>query len=397
MKVVQVNSVFGKGSTGRIVSDLHKEAIYKGYESYVFYGRGNRFKKHNVSKINTSVGVLWHVLLSRLFDYQGLSSTLETIKLVNKLSKIKPDIIHLHNIHGYYINYKILFKYLYKFEGQVIWTLHDSWSYTGHCAYYTFSGCNKWEKGCSKCPQMKSYPKSFIDRSKSNYKLKMNLFTQVKNMTLVTPSKWLNQEIKQSFLSIHKIITINNGVDQSVFQARNTSLRTDYDLNDKYIILGVANVWDNRKGLDFFIELEDYIDADERIILIGLNEKQLNLLENLKSNIIGLKRTESSNQLAEFYSIADVYVNPTLEDNYPTTNLEAISCNLPVITFNTGGSPEALFTSGIVTDDKTTQSIYEAIKKIRHNKITLTFDNKERIGKDVFVEKYMQLYNEVTK
>ncbi|PKL00619.1 MAG: glycosyl transferase [Tenericutes bacterium HGW-Tenericutes-1] len=394
MKLVQINSVFGRGSTGRIVNDIHKAAQNNGFESIVFYGRGKKVNDVNVIRINSKFSIYWHFLLSRLFDYHGLSSTFETKKMVNYIIKIQPDIIHLHNIHGYYLNYKVLFNYLKTFNGKVIWTLHDCWSYTGHCAYYTYSQCDKWKTVCNKCPQMMSYPKSYIDRSSINFKTKKKYFLGVSNLLIITPSIWLNHELDKSILSEYKRLVINNGIDTTIFHNTKSNLRKFHNIEDKYIILGVANVWDKRKGLEYFIELSNYLSDDEIIILIGLEKKQMRLLN---SKIIALGKTDSPVQLAEYYSLANIFVNPTLEDNYPTTNLEALCCLTPVITFNTGGSPEMLDHNGVVLIENSVYEIYETIKKIRLNHVEFIFDNLIQYDKSYSISKYLNIYVEGEK
>lgn len=391
LKLVQINSVFGRGSTGKIVKDIHEAAQLIGIDSHVFFGRGNRQNDSKVKRINTKIGVYWHYFLSRLFDHHGLSSKVETFFLIKHLKKIKPDIIHLHNIHGYYLNYKMLFEYIVKDNIRVIWTLHDCWAYTGHCAYYSYKNCEKWASLCMKCPQLGSYPKSIIDKSTRNFSYKKTYFSKTSNMLLVTPSYWLNFELKKSFLAKYPSRVINNGVNTNVFYRRNSNLRDFHNINDKFIILGVANVWDSRKGLQYFIELSKMIDESAVIILIGLNNKQIN---RIGKNIIGLSRTDSQIQLAEYYSIANVYVNPTLEDNYPTTNIEALSCNTPVITFDTGGSPEIINNNGIIVKEKSAEAIYREIDNIKKKRISFIFNDYAKYDKKNSVERYLNLYSE---
>jgi glycosyltransferase involved in cell wall biosynthesis len=261
--------------------------------------------------------------------------------LIEKIKEINPDIIHLHNLHGYYLNIIDLFKYLLIARKPVVWTLHDCWPMTGHCTFFDYIKCEKWMFLCSQCPQKKKYPASyFFDRSKRNYILKKELFTSIENMTIVPVSNWLSNIVKQSYLSKYQIKVINNGVDTAFFGGfRNTLVRNKFNFDNKFIILGVANIWDARKGLWDFVELSKLIDSNCLIVLVGLNSKEI---RNLPVNIIGIARTENKKELAELYACADVFINPTYEDNFPTTNLEALASGTPVITYKTGGSVEAV-------------------------------------------------------
>jgi len=341
MRVLQINSVYGVGSTGRIVKNLHEVIIKMGYEGYIAYGRGTLLRNSNTIRIGDNFDIYKHFVITRLFDRHGFGSKGATREFINKIEEIDPDIIHLHNIHGYYINIEILFNYLKEINRPIVWTLHDCWAFTGHCAYFDFIGCDKWKIGCERCPQKSRYPKSILlDSSKYNYQRKKELFTGIKNMTIVTPSKWLANLVKESFLKEYDVRVIYNGIDLKIFSPKDDkSFKKKYGIENKFIILGVANIWDYRKGLRYFFDLSQMIDNNSVIVLVGLNKKQL---KNLPSNIIGIEKTNNIEELAEIYSSADVFVNPTLEDNFPTTNLEALACGVPVITFNTGGSPESV-------------------------------------------------------
>ena len=279
---------------------------------------------------------------------------------LKKVEDYNPDVIHLHNIHGYYINIEILFDYLKRANKKVVWTLHDCWAFTGHCAYFDYVGCNKWQDGCKECPQKNEYPNSLlIDSSEWNFNKKKDIFTGVPDLTIVTPSKWLAGLVKQSFLSEYKVEVINNGIDLNIFKPTKSDFRERYGLENKFIILGVANVWDRRKGLQYLIDLAEKIDDNYKVIIVGVSEKQK---KSLPKNIIGITRTNDVRELVEIYSVADVFVNPTLEDNFPTTNLEALACGTYVITFNSGGSGECLKLGGGKVINNS-QEIYDEIKK----------------------------------
>jgi glycosyltransferase involved in cell wall biosynthesis len=339
MKVLQVNVVCGSGSTGRIAVDLHKALIQSGCDSMIAYGRGSAPKDIKSYRIGSDFSVRVHAALSRFTDRQGLYSKKATRDFLNVIDEFNPDIIHLHNIHGYYINYKILFDYLKVKEKKVVWTLHDCWPFTGHCSHFDYVDCLKWHTGCYSCEEKNTYPKSILlDSSSFNYKIKKTVFSRMNNMTLVVPSHWLANLLKDSFLKDYPVKIIRNGVDTEIFRKRESDFRTLYNLENKKIILGVASVWSKRKGLDDFIKLAEFLEDDFKIVLVGLSKKQA---KNLPKNILGIEKTENMMNLAEIYSISDVFFNPTYADNYPTTNLEALACGTPVITYDTGGSSES--------------------------------------------------------
>lgn len=363
MRVLQINSVCGTGSTGRIAVDIAKTLEVQGHDCLIAYGRGQAVNWNNVYKIESNFGNKLHALGTRFFDNHGLQSTKATKELLKVINQYNPDVIHLHNLHGYYLNYKVLFDFLKKFNKKVIWTLHDCWPFTGHCAHFDYVGCDKWKTQCYKCPQKTSYPKScLIDNSKKNYISKKQSFSGVKDLTIVTPSKWLADLVSVSFLREYKTVVIPNGIDLDIFKPTKSDFKEKMNLQDKKIILGVANIWNKRKGLEDFIKLSKILEDSYQIILVGLNDKQMKILPN---NIIGIKRTDSVKELIEIYSAADVFINPTYEDNYPTVNLEALACGTPIITYRTGGSVEAVADgNGIIVDKGDINEMVLAIKKI---------------------------------
>ena len=375
-KILFINSVCN-GSTGTICKNLYKAAVEAGHECCIAYGRGEAPEGFNTIKIGNKFDFYLHVLKARLFDASGFGSKHATKEFIKKIEEFKPDIIHLHNIHGYYVNIEILFNYLKQHpEIKKIWTLHDCWAFTGHCPYFEYEKCEQWKTECQECVRTNEYPKSFIDFCNRNFKKKKELFSNIENLVLVSPSQWLCNLLKESFLNKYKCIVINNGVDTSVFKPTPSDIKQQYGIEDKKIILGVASVWEKRKGLDSFLELAKQQDNEYQIVLIGLNSKQI---KQLPSNIIGINRTENVQELVKWYSAADIYFNPTLEDNYPTTNLEAIACGTPVVTFDTGGSPESGFYGKIILNNKL---FFKEIKdinivsKLRKRNISLKYMNQ---------------------
>lgn len=400
MKILQINSVCGIGSTGRIATDIHNILIEKGYESCIAYARGEARNCDTTIRIGSKYDIYTHVSLTRIFDKHGFGSKKATIEFIKKVNKLNPDIIHIHNIHGYYINIEILFEYLKKVNKPVVWTLHDCWAFTGHCAHFDYVGCKKWKTGCKRCPQRNKYPKSlFIDNSKFNYERKKQLFTGIKNMTIVTPSKWLASLVNESFLKQYKVKVIYNGVDLNTFSPKNKNIfRKKYNIKDKFMILGVASIWDERKGLKYFYELSKFIDNDSVIVLVGLKPRQL---KTLSKNMIGIKRTNSVEELAEIYSAADVFVNPTLEEVLGLVNLEALACGTPVVTFRTGGSVECIDNKcGIVVEKGNMDKLINAIELIKEKgKLKYYITSKERTrllyDKNDRISEYIELYNQI--
>lgn len=399
-KLLQINSVVNTGSTGRIAEEIGALATAHGWESHIAYGRYGNPSTSNSIKIGGVLDTYWHVLQTKLFDKHGMASKRATKKFVKKIEQINPDIIHLHNIHGYYINIKILFDYLALKSIPVVWTLHDCWSFTGHCSYFDMAKCDKWKTECNKCPQKNGYPSSlFADRSKENFYLKKELFNSLTNLKLVPVSEWLNALVNNSFLNKVPTRVIHNGLDLEKFSNKSTKTVLErYGLKDNFVILGVANIWNRRKGFSDFIELSKNLDANERIVLVGLNDKQL---KSLPKNIIGIKKTESIDELCEFYSVADVFVNLTYEDNFPTTNIEALACGTPVITYKTGGSPEAISEkSGFVVDQGSIELVLKYTRRIKEQKKENYAKScreraEEFFDKNSKYNEYLDLYNEL--
>ena len=370
MKVFQINSVCGVKSTGRIATDIYNILKQQGHECKIAYGRE---KPQNIAaedaiKIGTDTGVKFHALMSRITDKTGFYSKTATKKLIKQIEEYNPDVVHLHNIHGYYINIEMLFKYLAKADKKVVWTLHDCWSVTGHCAYFDIVNCDKWKTGCHCCPQKKKYPTSLVfDNSKSNWQKKKKLFTAVKDMTLIAPSRWLEGIITESFLANCKTTVINNGIDLNVFKPTESDFRKKCNLEDKKIILGVAAIWEVRKGFEDFIKIAKMINDDYRIVMVGVTEEQK---KQLPENVIAIGRTNNVQELAAIYTTSDVFINPTKEEMFGMVNIEALACGTPDVTYNTGGSPEGIDSScGIVVDKGDVQALYATAVKVCEEKM----------------------------
>lgn len=362
MRVYFINTVCDTGSTGRIVASQARKIIEDGGEIRIAYGRGEcRSKDLDSIRITGEADRYCHALMTRLTDKHGLYSKKATKRLVEDIKKFNPDLIMLHNLHGYYINYEMLMEFLRGYGKAIRWTLHDCWTYTGHCAYYSYAHCEKWKTGCEKCSELKQYPACMTGGNVSdNYERKKKAFAGIPNMTLITPSEWLKNEVKKSFLNEYPVEVINNTVNTDVFKKTDSDLRERFGIKDKTLLLGVANIWDRRKGLEDFLRLKNRLDDKKfAMVLIGLNDKQI---RDLPEDVIGIKHTESVEELAMWYSVADYFLNLTHEDNYPTTNLEAVACGTRVITYNVGGCIETIGDEDIAVDEGDIESIINIVR-----------------------------------
>lgn len=348
MKLVQINPVIRRStSTGRIMEEIGDLMMANGWECYAAYSKGRdgflptRMQPLPVGNV---VSTVLHGLSTRFFDRHGLASYVSTKAFVRRLEELKPDIVHIHNIHGYFLNYNVLFDYLSKSGVKVVWTVHDCWLYTGHCYHYAYAGCYKWKTGCGHCPQRLRFPKSLMfDRSARNFIDKKRAFTSMKsgNMVIVPVSEWMRNEMKESYLSDYRFKVIRNGIDTDTFSPRPVELvKKKYGLDESStIILGLASIWLKEKGVDDFIKMAGMLRPDEKIVMVGVDDK---LRRQLPPEITAIHRTDNVSELAALYSAATVFVNPTWQDNYPTVNMEAQACGTPVVTYRTGGSPESL-------------------------------------------------------
>lgn len=337
MRVVEINSGY-HGSTGKIMLSIAEAVRNSGGEAYTFSEVKHGIAPTGHRYFGSRAENLIHRGVSVMTGISGKGSMIGTRGLLRQLDAIKPDILHLHNLHGWYINLPMLFDYIKKNNIRTVWTLHDCWGFTAQCSHFTMEKCEKWKTGCYACPRYRLYPYTFVDRTDKMWQLKKEWFTGVDNMTIVTPSKWLCNLVKQSFLSEYDVKVINNGIDLSVFKPTSSEFREKNELLDKKIVLGVASGWTNRKGLDVFVELFYRLDPNVyRIVLVGTNKK---IDEMLPNGIISIHRTQDQAELAKIYTAADVFVNPTREEVLGLVNVEALACGTPGVTFNSGGSSE---------------------------------------------------------
>lgn len=397
MKIAYLNAC-GNGSTGHIVDKLKEICENNGISVISIYAREScvRQDKTTVRCFN-KFDFYIDGILTRLLDNHGLNSKVNTRRILKVLRDFKPDIIHIHNLHGYWINYPMLFNYIKENNIKVVWTFHDCWHITGHCTHFDYVQCDKWKIGCHNCEQLKEYPaSSFYDGSKRNYNFKKKYFTSIDDMVIVTPSQWLQSKVKESFLNKYNVRVINNGVDISVFKPSVDIEKKKSILSQgfKHIILGVAATWNERKGLKYILKIADK-EPEWYFVIIG-SISQKSIIKADYKNVFFINRTENVQILCDWYSIADVFVNPTLEDTYPTTNLESIACGTPVVTYATGGSEEIVRISkfGEVSKERNSKSLHDSVKNVLDN-AELVIAADFNLDAQVKYQEYLQLYNQI--
>ncbi len=393
MRVAFINSVCGYGSTGRIVVDQYNSLIQNGHAAFVAYGRKEGGADINSWRIGSRLSTIISIAQTRFFDTHGLNNRRNTKKLLKQLDSFRPDVIHLHNIHGYYVNYRLLFKYISEKHIPVVWNFHDCWAMTGHCSHFEYVGCDKWLTQCSRCPQKGEYPASFLlDRSRKNYILKKAAFTSPEKMTLIAPSAWLASVAARSYLSKYPRVEIPTGINLEIFTPTKSDLKEKLGITDEYILLGAASTLSDRKGYYDFIWLAEHLPEGYKLVLVGLETHRLN---SLPKSIIGLSRVGSASEMAELYSMADVFINPTKEDTFPTVNLEALACGTPVITYDSGGSKDSLTPAcGVVVTRDDKEGLLNAVTAMRAHPLAAADCRAQAMNYDrqVQVKKYLDIY-----
>ena len=392
-KLLQINITSNWGSTGKIAEAINMAAQRKGWECSTAYGRWANPSKFPTYKVGNKWDLYVHYFENRIFDREGLSSRRATKALIRHIEELKPDVISLHNIHDHYLNYELLFRYLNETEIKVVWTFHDCWAMTGHCMHFVTKNCDRWKTGCHDCLMKGEYPKSLVDRSRKNWELKKSLFAGCKNLSVVACSDWIADFARESFLKDKRILTIHNGVDLSIFKPQS---KTE---SKRFKIIAVSSPWYPAKGeLDIYKLRSILSDEDFEIIMVGLSEDQM---KKLPAGIRGIQRTQNVNELAKLYSDSDVLINPTYADTFPTVNLEAMACGTPVITYRTGGSPEAVDEkTGIVVEQGDVDALADAIRRMKEHPLSSTDCRKraeEHFDKDKCFEKYIELYEKLLR
>ena len=398
MKVLQINAVYGNGSTGIIVKDIDTALQQRGYTSYVAYAKSTNAPQ-NGYKIGNLIDQKLHAVLARLIGKQAYFSFFCTNRLLNFIDKIKPDIIHLHNLHSNYINLKMLTNYINKNNINTVITLHDCWFFTGKCFHYGVVGCNKWQTRCGNCPRVKEdVPSWFFDQTTRVFEDKKRYMGLIPNLVVVGVSNWISNEAKKSFFQSKKIVTIQNGVDLEIFKPTESDIRKKLNVEEKFVILGMANKWLDKINQSTFSYVVNQLCEDEVLVLLGCRKDQI---EHLPNNVIGLEYCSKRNDLAKIYSLSDIFVNVTREDSLPTVNIEAICCGTPVITFDSGGSSEIIDNNtGLVVAQGDDKALLMAIKKIK-KKGKQHYQNKCRehgvknFNKDDRYIDYINLYEKI--
>lgn len=372
--LLQINVTANWGSTGKIAEQIGREAIAQGWESYIAYGRYSNPSESRLIKIGSRLDTYTHFAGQRIFDNEGLWSSRATKKLINKIAEIKPDILHLHNIHDHYLNYKLLFEFLNRSDIKVVWTMHDFWAITGHCMHFISKRCDRFETQCHDCLMWNVYPKSLIDHSKGNYNLKKKLFSSNKNMSVVAVSDWVGNQFRHSFLKDKPLYVIHNGIDLSLFKPTASEL----DLFEgKFVIMSVASQWKHDKGLEHYISLSKKLTSDEVIVLVGVDKS---LKEQLPPNIIGMDPVFDVSQLAALYTRADVVTIMSSAETFGLTVVEGYACGTPAVVFDNSAPPYLINPqTGFIAPDGDVTAVYTAIEDIREK------------GKDYFSESCIQL------
>ncbi len=397
MRVFSINSV-PYGSTGEVMFGIAKQVEENGGTALCATGFPRKpFQSKGWIRIAGFGDHALHALLSRLTGRSGCFSKRATRRLLKTVKAFSPDVIHLHNLHGWYIHLPLLFSFLKENRIPVVWTLHDCWAFTGQCPYYLVSGCEKWKTGCHHCSAFREYPASYVDATKSMWRLKREWFTGVSDLSIVTPSRWLAGQVEQSYLRKYRRHVFPNGIDLSIFQPTKSDFRQRYGLENTYIVLGVSFAWGFRKGLDMMIRLAQNLPKTYRVVLVGTNET---VEKQLPKEILSIRRTFDRTELAAIYTAADVFVNPTREDNFPTVNMEAMACGTPVLTSDAGGSAEMVDASCgcVVTGDETVylQEVMRICEKAPYQKENCVKKAKE-FDKNLAFERYCSLYSELTE
>lgn len=396
MKVYQINIVCGFGSTGRIVVDLAQTIEKEGGSCRIAYGRKNAPDTVDSFKFSNRLEVYSHVLMTRLMDRHGLYSKKATKRLIEDIKKYEPHIIHLHNIHGYYVNFEMLFHFLKEYNKPVVWTLHDCWAFTGHCAHFDYVGCQKWRDMCYNCPQKMLYPHSLVfDNCTDNYRRKKRAFTSISNMTLVTVSEWLKDVAKQGFLQKYLMKRISNGIDLVMMHPVESDIRAQYGLEDKKIILGVASFWHERKGIYTFYKLAEKIPENYVIVLIGAHKEKK---EEIPKNILNIGRISDPQELVKWYTAADIYVNASAEETMGLTTVEAMACGTPAVVMNATANPELVDEGcGCVVEPGDIQQLLAAIYSLEKDEKTIVncLERARCYEKTKQYKEYIKLYRDI--
>lgn len=408
-KLLQINITANWGSTGKIAEQIGQCAISRGWESFIAYGRYSNPSKSKLIEVGSKLDSYMHYGEQTIFDNEGLCSRGATRELVRQIEEIKPDVVHLHNIHDHYLNYRILFEYLKQKDIKVVWTFHDFWPVTGHCMHFVSKDCHRYETGCHDCPMQRVFPKTLMDRSRKNYQQKKQLFTACKNLTIVPVSEWVGEMTRKSFLKGRPIRVIHNGIDLNVFKPTKLQdlsepsellLTFQNQTQDKFVIMSVASQWAFDKGLEDYKQISTMLKDDEVIVLVGVSDE---IKKSLPNNIIGISRTSNATELAALYTRADVVTILSSAETFGLTVVEGYACGTPAVVYD-NTAPPSLVTpeTGLVAENSNWSAAYNAIQEIKHygklhySEACITLA-REKYDKDKCYEKYVELYEELVK
>ena len=391
MRVLFVNLVYGVGSTGKIIADIADLLRKGGSDVRILYGAGADSSDAGARRTAGSLEYYAHNVLSRLTDHAGLYSRAVTRRMIREIKTFQPDLIHLHTLHGFYVNYEMLFRFLKGSGIPVVWTLHDCWPFTGHRTHFSQIKCTQWQTECQDCRLLRRYLHCYGKGDvRRNFRRKKDAFTGVKNPVITTPSQWLASQVALSFLRDYPRMVIPNGIDRTVFRPQASDLWKSYRLEDKKIVLGVASTWSAQKGLPGLLALADRLGADYQVVLIGLTAQQL---PHVPPNVLGLPRTANQTELAQWYTVADVFVNPTYEDTFPTVDMEAQSCGAPAAVYETDGCPETLVTgNSVLTAQGDLDGLEHAVRDVVRRGVRVAPCETERFDKEWTYGEYIRLY-----
>lgn len=398
MKILMINSVCGIKSTGRICTDLAAMLEQRGHRVKIAYGREAvpaQFEKYAV-RIGTDLDVKLHGLKARLTDGSGFGSAAATRRFIKWVEEYDPDVIHLHNIHGYYINVEILFAYLRRCGKPILWSFYDCWSFTGHCAHFDYNQCDKWQEGCNHCAHLREYPCSYIDATAANYKKKRKLFTGIPNLQLIVPSKWMQNMVESSYMKDYPCRVLPNGIDTDQFYPRENRVKEELGIDNRSLLVGVSSVWQKMKGLAYMNQLAETLPEDQyRLLLVGSNPNN----EYIDHRILRVEHTDSIDQLCQIYTAADVFVNPTLQETQGLTTIEAFACGTPGVVFRAGGAGECVDdTCGITVEKDNFEELHKAICQVCDKNPYSAEDciaKAKTYDKDACYNAFMELYEKI--
>lgn len=397
--LLQFNVSANCGSTGRLAEDLGDVALKAGWKSYIAYGRDVRPSHSELVRIGTNFDIYAHVLKTRLFDRHGFGSKHATKKIIKQIDEIKPDVIQFQNVHGYYLNLPVILNYITEKDVPLIWSLHDCWSMTGHCAHFALEDCEKWKVECNHCPLLKDYPASWgWDSSKRNYQEKKNLIEAIPRLTIVSGSEWIASIARQSYFKNRDIHVIPDGIDTDIYspQCDTAELRKINQLEGKFVIMASGTAWPYYKGLDDFAKLRAVLDDNYAIIIVGMQEKEI---PSLPKGLIGIPRTKTPQELASWYSMADCVMSLSRLESFGLTPVEGFACGTPAIVYNNAALPELITEkTGFVVEPGNILDVKEKVELLRGmGKNAFTKDCRrialEKYDRYKCYQQYLSLYN----